>query len=1745
MSWKTAILPVLFLLAIPFSCAAGEDVEAQKPKRTLTPDQQQQANELLEKIKAEKARLAEVRKPLDEVMAQYNEPKKQMNIINGAAGKISTIISDNNKELKKEDIAAIVKDKIKPESDKMGNFGDKYLKLAQEMLEAQSDVIKDKDDAKKKEAAAKKVSEAKDGMKKALEAGTDKLSAALDKLEPKRRAEEDKFREESVALGVLRDKLRLLYGYDVQNATALFTAESGVSGDAEMMAWIDEQGLLISRLSAFGYEDLADRYFDIIKAAPNPFTGKPFNDEARNYLNKVNAKLLLQKATTLKDLRARLQMGQEAVDLYREVVARMLPQTPMHLDAVTELANAEVSVADAITDLIYNNAGSGPLPAVASLPKKAAPAAKPDPKAAPAPAAAAAPAKFTAESLAKLDDKALMQAAVEYASTLYADAIAITKPLQEGLADTYLDLIDEYLEAQESKNRSKEAKAFRNLNKLGVQKNRLQHATESAYAGWPVVFSPDNPARKELVRAANELYEANLQDYVDTWVSDKQAYGHWMLICASLPDPVLEKGEGGKDLPRFDKGSEEEWKEMSAAEQRAEQRNITRYAWASDRVDNIFNWYLVGDKQKGVADKSVYVQNGRMTGLVKWAAARMRMALDAHRLADAQTDAAKKTALQAYAEKMDARVVEAVEEFNKPVTLVGPLDATTKCKGLLEIGNQYYMLMAARAITAGEKDKAEVFVKQALTCAAAARSAGEGYWRNAAGEALLAINAFRQKNQLNSGDDPESWMPAMLLTQAEACFRDGLAAERGNKKAEAEKQFTLARYYYIILTDKARRLTKKEKRDEVLPKALYNLGAAAVKVGDLDTAFIANQALAQEFRNDFADPALNYPPQQFPNAAKYYPLALNNLRATGFMMTKKSKSPFQKKNYIDALMMNVRASGKGEDYVALINTLANEMKEYENAVAFIEGVPEDNDYYRITQLMASSIYVTMIQKAKKELEANALALNPIPNEDGKIPEDKVLTAEAKAKLVKRQEELNANLKQYRAEATRYANLFIELHKKAVEKWSEDAQKGVKVTAAVQNIRNQEKINLLQAMLIPLSLAFESGEYDAVLKQIPQYYAAVDAQKDVPAEEKLSYRQTAAWVAFNAQFRKADYAKDELAACAKNLEASQEAQAELAKVDPENRYQSDVASLLGGAWLKLSGRAKEKGQLDAEKQYAITAVNWLDKAESRIYEQVGTGIKMGATLTEQKLYDRAENVLDKVILFWGEARYTPMSLYQPGQSAAGMKQMAPEVAGLLGTTFAADKIATAAATGNDALVAQLNTLVSTVKLADNGESALKALDAAVEANKGNGKLVKALEEGRRFLQGLAAPDKSLEPFVARLPHLKPAMTPSDDQRYRINRLLLTAAYPKALYLQQAVPMIPSPVQLLKQTQILDRNYASTDGRKKAAVMVAMMAPVLLTESQRAVVFGERAEQGAGGMVAELNKQLEESKSETEKQKLQMLLANLNMPLLVSVYGTPDSRGRLINRSYGRARATIASILSYDQDVASDETFPIRDFLRELDQALAFENMILYAKKDYARAMVENGSFAKAEKYVQDLCLIFPNDWSLQLDLGDIYTSMASYSGAGAKRVKVAYSEEAAKRFQQGYVQYVRILNTTKPGTEPYWASYMKLLENEVTGLEARLKGPQNLKEGYELKYQMFDLSSGTLKPAGVKIPPVAGDNGKGKTLANNIYRLTQKADPKPSDEDAAKMQSLLERLAKLGFTPKVVSEKELEEMTAEN
>lgn len=1710
------ILLLVLVMAASAVTAKGLPENTLKPKRKLTKGQQYQVQELKKKIAAERARLAEVKKPLLEAQKNLLGPQKQLATYAGIFSRIDNLVRDNERERPGSPKSKETVTKLRSEAKKLGKGSGTYGNISVEYYKTRLQYRPLYDNKKRNEKQNKEFVKLREQlakirvrMLKERSKFDGKLKLNVQKLDDIKRSEERKFDQEAVTLEIYLAKLKSIYGYQVENAAILFADEATDGGKVSL--WLDEQGRLIEKLSVAGFDDLASEYFSRIRKANNPYTGKPLSDNSLNYMNKIGARLKMQKALYVNDIRQKLLLSQESVSILEQVVRQLIPNTPAYMDARIDLSATKFKLAADIVESAKAEAlvrGKFPwlLKAGAnSLVDKKTRRVR----------------KFSEKGLEKLRQSQLLEQAVLWAAWQYEDGIKSALDLHDGIRDIFMDLIDNYMYARDIKDSALERKYYKLLLAFSPRKLNNQHEIEKAYGGWLEVFEPGSAQRSDIGGEANEFVEANLEDYQQIWPNDKLVYINWIALNGEMPDPVSAKDSKGKPLASFIKP--DDWDDLGKEEREEEILSMVNYPWASDRVENIFKWYLVG-RGKDRADKNAAVQNYRERGYYARARALSHMTINTYLLGQSQPDAMKKEALLAHAAKLNDLALQAMEGFDGKMTAVGHLSEFVCSRGLLLIKVNHYLFLARYEADGGRGTKAAEYSAKALEIAAKVKSTGSSEWSRLAGEALVLVAEFNRQNKIAGSDSPDSWPVALLATKAEDSLRQGLRAQRDGKSSKAQDSFLKSQELYLVLLDKYRKINEKSERAAGLVKALYNLGVVAQQQGDYVTALIANQSLLQEFRNDFKDPAKNYAFSDYPEVAKYFEKAANNLRAAASRQKGLTGSERDKRNYVQALLMNVRASGRGEDYVALVNEFRN-MGEYARAVEFIDNIPADNDYYRLIQLMASSIYLDMIARETREVKAIDSELNPPRDEDGKVLAGKEVSAKRREELLGRKAGHEKVIAGYGKQADKYARKFVDLHTAATKEWEQQKRQGVKVTAAVSKIRKQERENLLKAMLIPMLMAYEAQRWDEVIRRAPEYYSAVNKRSGVSAGEKAEYLVNSSWMHFLAQYNQVDYKTARVEECEQNLKKAAEAQTVLARYDTANRMVSAAAAILGSSWLELAARAQKEGKEALVRQMSLNAVNWLDKAERQIYDNINLGIAMGATLTEQKLYDRAESTLQKVIGFWSESLFTPASLFQSGKSAGEMKSMSAAVANNLNGQFDQKKIEQAKRDGK-ALAKVLNEMVVSVRFEDNPSGFNKAISAAIQAAGADHELISSLRQAQEIAGAFASPSADAQELLQLRPYLK--NTPSAQQRSRLNRIILEAAYPEVLFRQALTPLLPAPAVTLQQTYVLSRGYRSDEGRKKAAVLMAMIDPLSVRGSSYGkVVFGEDNENGKGGFVGEITAKLEAVKNPQQRQLYSDILEALEKPLVVSLYGKPDDRGRLEERNYAQTVKSINAMLAYDKLFKSSEKLPVAAYLKGLQRAIRFQNLILYAKKNYAKAMVENGQYAKAEKYVRELSVLFPADWTLSLDLGEVYTQMAKYEqGARSNQKLRAYTRESAADYLLGIMQINSVLKYAENGTVPYWQAKMMILENGVSSIEARKKAAVALQGGFEVEVDYFEQVSGKTEKLRRRVEPM---DEMAKFLVIEILRTMEKVNPAPPRDVMDKLRDYLQRLQKLGYS----------------
>lgn len=1687
---------------------AGEQLaEDRQPQRELEDEDKAEAENLKQQIIAEKTRLAKFTDAVKKINDEIKEPAQKLNELRRGVVAITGIKDDfEGKDLPKHITAVNTAAKNVPDSGR----------LVAAVIEYMTEEVKKDSDPKKLAAIDKKIKDAEAAL-------TNKYSSQVENLQSKKMEIDVNLRNEMGNVTAMRSRLLALYGYEVEGmGVVLFASEGGASGDAAVMRWIDNEVHYIELLSRLSYDDLASAYLSRVEKANNPYTGKPFPTSLKNYMGKAKAKLVQQKAIGSKKLDEKLTLMKEAIDDYERVLERLTPMTTAYYGASLDLIAAYFRMADDLSEtaglaslVLGSEFKPAPITAFAPPEKKAAPAKKGAKAVAKPVAKANAPvqvdAQFTGLSPLKLNDAAFAQAA-----KYYNDGMKSARVVYEMMTEVFLDLFDLYQDAVDEENKAEQARYIGLLEKFSPIKLRLQHSMEGAYAKWANLYPLNSPEHQKIIDEGATFIGDNLEDYRSIFPDDKQVYGYWMEILAAQAEPI----NPSKPLPTFIEIDPAEAKEMKKEELAEAKRDLERYPYQSDKIENIFNWYVVGDdKQRGKSDRRPAVQSMRVRALNNYAQARANLALNTFKRADLTNNAA----LNDRAKTLHEQAVVALAETVKNNSLVGETEPSSRYTAYAKIIIPYYLTLADLAIKKNDKAAAGEYAQAAMDAVLILIGAAEPNWKAQGSDNLILVQDFTKKNQLTvGGTDIEDMRLPLIISNAEKLYTAAADADRTGKSAEARVKFNEARDFYLLGLERARNLVDKSARDQFFPKALNNIAIASVKLKDYATAYVASQLLVQEFRNDFKDPLKNYPPEKFPNAKTYFANALNNLRASAVLRLRERGNEIDRRDYIDALLLCISYSNKNDDYVMLINAF-KAMKQYAQAVRFVDGVAPDNDYYRLAQLMGAGVYLDLAKQETDEIKKITTELNPPLDDEGK-PTAKIPEEPRKGELEKRLAELEKSVGECRVKAGEYAQKFVDLHNAAAEKWARDAASGGQISDYVKALQTQEKGELLKAQFIPILVAHISQDWDTVEKSLPAFLSKLAENKSSEAEEKQTFSENALWLGFDAKVKSVDYDVAEIAAGEQNLTAAANAADALAKVDKDNKFSATVATIFGSRWNKLADRARLANNNAAEKKYRLEAVNWLEKAEGNIYKQLGGAVSMISTLADQGLWTRAINVGDKVVNYWGDSLFTENSLFMPNKS--GNDLSLTSAGNELSSLLKLNEVATAKS-NNEQLLKKLNEVITkTVANAANADKYVKVLtDAANSADKTFKPVLVQAQEIASVIGGKQ--DERVENLFKQRPYLSKEI--SDENRYFLNRTLLEASYSGAIFNRPITHIIPPPILFYKNFNV--QGYSSEAGRKKANLYMTIIDPNISASAAKAVFGADYPKSKDGGYVGEWKKALETTEDPASKAKLQRLINAVDTPIAVSLYGEPDPKrkGNLVKRNYLRARATINALLEYEKDHPTPDNngkLLIADALNNLSKAVVFQNTLLIAKKSYAKAMVEDGKYNEALKYVEELCKAFPNDWSLSLELARVYSAMAQFESTKDGLKPRKYDNTSAAGYLRAIMQALAVIKFTPVGSESWWDAQLMVIRAQVASIKARKSADKKLQDEIpevEISYNNPQTGMPTKQKITIKsMDKVGGD------LAITLQRYIASVDPAPNEEVKNELITLAKNLEELGY-----------------
>ncbi len=1597
------------------------------------------------------------------------------------------------------------------------------------------------------EDAQKEVKDAQEDLKEQDEKFVRKAAEALAQRSRERKQLADAVAEAERKLSNLRSQLSIAYGL----LTTEQMLQQGGQVDVEALFntktadtdWLDEEAMLVQALGNEGYDNLAQQYLSIIKDGTD-LEGKPLSMDHKNYLDKMAAQLIASRVKRVDAMSEKLELSEDAIKLYKNVLASLKEGSALHDEATVGLVDIYFDLADHIGRIALREArvlgvGYRP-PSVTNL--AAVRKAQPD-----FDEAGEEIEGSLERNQRKLDEeirrlkeqqeKALKEynerlkeedearkagemtpkmwndRALRMASKYYKDGMEKARPLWEKWMGIYDTLVWEFVDAREMEDQARMQELLKPLNIIAPKKVDLQHKMELAYATWPGYYGLLNSDRVEVAKQAINMLGMNMEDYMSVWPADKQHYSYWMVMESYVPVDMWAKDWEGKPRPRVMPIPEDEG--LTEEEIAYEKTNLERFFYPSDRIQKIFEWYIHAGVDGPVGDD--FVQKWRIRALFYQAMALSNCTKLHFALAEAEPDPQKKEQLLAYAREVQAVAEKWIAEAAKPSSIIGEVPEVIRFKTLLEIGVDYSLFMAERAKKAGDMEEAGEWVDKALEQCTPVQNSSNGAWRETAKIYLVNITKFGEKEGLEVGQGV-----GLILAKAEETLRDAYTTRDPRKSHEL---FREAGDLYQDALDRVRNYGDKTRRDSVLPKALYNLGICAIKTEQYRLAYLANHAITREFR------PTAYPPDIYGGAKKYYPKAAAHLQYAAFSKMNQSNDRFDQELYVQALQENVYAnpSEDGTEYVQLINTLKS-MGEYEAATEFIESVPKDNPYFRITKLMAAGIHKTLMDRAVRKLERAEEKLAPPEEEDEK---KKPLSEEERQELEKKAETLKGEIAKQRRAAKGYAKLFIKLHMEALKQWQEDEANGILVSDAIKNVRGQERKNLLNAMLIPISLAMAEGKYAEAIPLCRQFIQQVPEQTSVPETDRKTFLAQGYWLQVVSQYELVDYEKDEFAKAEENLKATAAIRDKLVAADEERQFFSDSALMLGNGYMTLANRtARQLKQLKAEGEptaaveqqdakYRRQAVDLFALAEEVIYLKPSLAVLIGKTYTDQELYERAENVLRRVIHFWSESLFTPDSLMQGKKTfddlkSAEVNDVVKDNAGVFGP----GKVT--GAENVEVAVAALNAMIQSTEYEKN-KDALRGMQAALEEFYFNQpEELARVEEAKRLMDwiDIAGADAEL-----------------GEHRHRLNRILVEFVFPQVLFRTEPLPLMPPRPAYDKIVKALSTStaYRDDEGRKKQALLLAMMQPKEIKGRRLGnIIFGKTiGKEHQPGYKDELEASFENATDQNTKQRLALILQGLKMPLEDLLYGRPNPKtGQIEMRDYNRAAQAVKMLINVDRNIlpTAGVDLPIKKDLKQLLEALELQATLLLAKKSYARSMVMNGKFEQALAYVQTMAEFFPDDPSIKLDLGRVLTAMA----AGDRANPRPYDAKAAQLFMEARFTIIDIINRSKPGSEVYWLGWNESFYNQTQEVLSRNRSGEAGKERPEFEIEQVHRGKT------MKVKRTAPDYiRQGDKLIIDIERTLALDNPPPPPWLVEDIEDYKAQLNEVGFPTEEAQKKSAE------
>ncbi|GHS91478.1 hypothetical protein FACS1894139_13210 [Planctomycetales bacterium] len=1403
----------------------------------------------------------------------------------------------------------------------------------------------------------------------------------LDRLTEQRDQLRAQLRRENEKIAALRSRLDALYGYGAGGVAALELTAAPTAEEAKTRALLDHEIDFARVLVRERFADLAERHLARL-SEQNPLTGQPYTATSANYLRQAAAELQAQRLLLGNNLRDKLAKMPAVVREFAAIRARLIPGSLAYYEAGGALLSAYFRCAE---NLLFN----ARLQMLADRSAYFFPGDDWFDENGRRAARGAAPeaAQFSDSDLALMSASAVNDNALKMAAYFYYQGLAEADALLAPMPATLTELADAYQHNSDPA----AAKAQRELlEKFAATMLAMQHLAEAAWGQTAEIYPATAEQRDNIAKNAERYIGDKIAK--SFWRDDYAPYAYWMSALGFQREPLV--AADGKPAPRFTGFTTAELNQMRPEQRRQAEADVARYPYPSDRVARIFQRYFV---------ESPAPRAARQLGWRAYAQALANIARAQYEIADGATgDAA---APLEHAEKLHADLMRVLTDANAAASPdIGELDEDTVGMAQTQIAAPYYLFRAARAVKLDDKNQATTWAQMALDAAAFAQTSADAPTRARGDEQTKLLLDFGKKNQLAlaTGNDDSKSLP-LLVGEAERAYRDGVATERAGRAAAAD--FNRARAAYVGALAQAARLQRPSDRDRFVPRCLYRLAAIAKRLQDDDAAFVAAALLVQEFRDDFAEKSRNYPAAEFPGARAYFPAALNLLRDTARRRVQTQGTDASRRDYIDALEMCVRYGNEHDDYLRLIDA-CKAGGQLTQAIKLIAEMSPTNDRYVLLQLFGATLWLEREREIALELET---AKNPAAT-----PEE---------------------LTRARAQTLALAQKFIDLHAETAA-LSND---GATLPEKRRQIFLQEKNELSDARFMPLLAANAAADWAGTVAAADKFLATFATAVAATDKEK-NYQNEAAGLKAEAQLRLVDWEKLDLPVAVARLKKINDAAQRIAAP----RFAATLAAQFNAAWQRLEQRAAALGATATAQQCQAAALNWQGRSEAGIYHDLRSALKAMSDAEERRSWTRAVETGKKLVEFWGDARFTAGSLFQPGKTAADLTTMFPPVREKVEKIFPPAALS-AVKDSPTALTDKLNEWLATPYAPHL--PVWRAALAAAEINAAGREDV--WRQARRLA---AAPTAvAVEQLQARAYLTRLDQTSNENL---VKRTVIETAYPQALFQRPFTPRLPPPAQFYEQLAV--RGYVSEAGREKAAVFVAMLDPLLSLDDARRV-FGKNYPRRRGGkcLWSAWQEQLKNAASPEAQAAWQRLLDAVETPLVTLLYGEPDAHGRMVKRDYDRAVATIDTLTQYDAAHPTDDhggKLPFAAALKNLRAALVFESWLLRAKRAYVDALLNDNDYETAEDYVERLRAFSPHDRSLMLDLAKVYLAEARYADRQKtpRPYAVTGEKNPAALFAQAMVESLQCLRRSPPQSDLWWEAHLLSIEIELSAAEARQK-----------------------------------------------------------------------------------------------